>query len=342
MKVTLLGPQRRASGARSAVAELVPQGPVAAVNAGWLEREADTRELDEVLGGRLLNLELHRRWQSLREEDAAFDESQQWLSDSLSELRTAYRLRLLSSLTAVAAVRRQVRDESLRTAAHEDEVAALRTLDEWNLRCGQQLREEAAERVRAGGTEAVDRHRAEVARMLDDSAGLVVTGGHVAILLHLLNLFGVADRLRTGMINTGMINTGMINTSMINTSMINTGMIDFPVIAWSAGAMALSERVVLFHDHPPYGDRPAEVYAAGVGAYSGLVVLPHARRRLRLDDHDHVGLLARRLAPRRAVILNDGARLDLGADGTLPPSAPRLTLAGGVAAEADVVDEAVA
>jgi hypothetical protein len=322
VKVTLLGPQRRASGARSAVAELVPQGPVAAVNAGWLEREADTGELDEVLGGRLLNLELHGRWQSLREEDQAFDESQHWLSDSLLELRTAYRLRLQQALAAVAAVGRQVRDESLRAAAYEDQVDALRALDEWNLSCGRQLREQAADRAEAEHSQALDLHRAEVSRLLDESAGLVVTGGHVAILLHLLQLFGVTDRLRA--------------------MVIDPAMISFPVIAWSAGAMALSERVVLFHDHPPYGDRPAEVYADGVGAYVGTVALPHARRRLRLDDHDHVALLARRLAPRRAVILNDGARLDLGEAGTLPASAPRLTSAGLVATEAELVARVVA
>lgn len=322
MKVTLLGPQRRATGARSAVAELVPEGLVAAVNAGWLEREADTGELDEVLGGRLLNLELHRRWQSLREEDRLFDEGQHWLSDSLSELRTAYRLRLQQALAAVAQVSRQVRGESLRAAAYEDQVGALRALDEWNLSCGQQLREQAADRVEVRDSQALGQHRTEVARLLDDSAGLVVTGGHVAILLHLLQLFGVTDRLRGTMISSAMIN--------------------FPVIAWSAGAMALSERVVLFHDHPAYGHRPAEVYADGVGAYVGTVVLPHARRRLRLDDRDQVALLARRLAPRRAVILNDGARLDLGEDGTLPASAPRLTSAGLVVTEADLVAGAVA
>lgn len=53
MRVTLLGLQRRAAGVRAAVAEILPDGPVAAVNAGWREREGETGELDEVLGGRL-------------------------------------------------------------------------------------------------------------------------------------------------------------------------------------------------------------------------------------------------------------------------------------------------
>ena len=39
MDVTLLGPQRRTAAARAAVRELMPDGPIAAVNAGWQERE---------------------------------------------------------------------------------------------------------------------------------------------------------------------------------------------------------------------------------------------------------------------------------------------------------------
>lgn len=307
MDVTLLGPQRRVTGARSAVAELIPDGPVAAVNAGWLEREADTGELDDVLGGRLVNLELHRRWQTLREDDPDFDANQHRLSDSLSELRTAYRLRLTQALAAVLAVNRQVRDEGVRAGADEDGVAAIRALDEWNLRCGRQLRADATAHIRSSTGDALERHRADVAALLDDSAGLVIAGGHVAILLHLLQLFGIDHRLGSSMIKT-------------------------PLIAWSAGAMALAERVVLFHDHPPFGARPAEVYAHGLGAYSQGVPLPHARRRLRLDDHDHVGLLARRLAPRACLIMNDGARIDLRDGQPLPGSAPRLTAAGLVSA----------
>ena len=46
MDITLLGPQRRVAGARAAVAELIPNGPVATVNAGWRDRETDTTELD--------------------------------------------------------------------------------------------------------------------------------------------------------------------------------------------------------------------------------------------------------------------------------------------------------
>jgi len=82
------------------------------------------------------------------------------------------------------------------------------------------------------------------------------------------------------------------------------------VVAWSAGAMALSERVVLFHDSPPQGAGDPEVLDAGLALCRQLVALPHARERLRLEDPVRVALFARRFAPATCVVLDSGARLD--------------------------------
>ena len=71
MDVTLLGPQRRTAAARAAVRDLMPDGPIAAVSAGWQERESETDELNDVLGGRMRNLGLYRRWQQLITDDPA-------------------------------------------------------------------------------------------------------------------------------------------------------------------------------------------------------------------------------------------------------------------------------
>ena len=48
--------------------------------------------------------------------------------------------------------------------------------------------------------------------------------------------------------------------------------------------MAISERVVLFHDSPPQGPGAAEVLDAGLGLVGDVVVLPQPEFRLRLDD----------------------------------------------------------
>jgi hypothetical protein len=82
------------------------------------------------------------------------------------------------------------------------------------------------------------------------------------------------------------------------------------LIAWSAGAMALSERVVLFHDNPPQGAGNAEILDIGLGYFRGILPLPHARRRLHLDDAGRVILLAQRFQDAHCVALDEGSRLD--------------------------------
>jgi hypothetical protein len=83
------------------------------------------------------------------------------------------------------------------------------------------------------------------------------------------------------------------------------------VIAWSAGAMALTERVLLFHDRAPRGPAHAEFAGSGLGWLSGCVLLPHARRRLRVDDPLRMSELVARVAPARCVVLDDGTRLEV-------------------------------
>ena len=114
--------------------------------------------------------------------------------------------------------------------------------------------------------DVVARQRHELQKLLKNSLALCIAGGHVSILLNRLWLFDVA---------------GLLPKTM-------------PVVAWSAGAMALAERVVLFHDSPPQGRGYAEVLCAGVGLCPGVVPLPHAKKRLQLNDQVRVQLLARR------------------------------------------------
>ncbi|MFP5346877.1 MAG: hypothetical protein ACLGIA_07610, partial [Actinomycetes bacterium] len=88
--------------------------------------------------------------------------------------------------------------------------------------------------------------------------------------------------------------------------------------AWSAGAMALTERVVLFHDEMPDGPSHSELYDEGLGILTGMVLLPHARRRLLVGDRVRMRGLAGRFAPSVCVVLDDGARIDLTKEGKVP------------------------
>ena len=141
-------------------------------------------------------------------------------------------------------------------------------------------------------------HRAAVAAILGEAAALVIAGGHVGVLAEVLHLFNVAAALH---------------------SAAGRG----PVIAWSAGAMALTDRIVLFHDRSPRGPGHPEVYGSGVSLLRGMVLLPHARARLLLDDTPRMAVFARRFSPARCVLLESGTRIELdregGRDATWPP-----------------------
>ena len=70
-----------------------------------------------------------------------------------------------------------------------------------------------------------------------------------------------------------------------------------PVFAWSGGAMAVCDRVVLFHDDPPQGPGASEVLDHGLGLVPDLVSLPQPEERLQLESTDRVRILAQRFAP---------------------------------------------
>ena len=299
MPVTVLGPQRRPT--LEPVARAYGEVRFATVTAGWQEREADDAELDGLLGGRSVNLGLHRRWHDVLDRDSELARAEVNHRAVLDELQELYAIRLDHAVRAVEAVQRSSGRPRTRAAALADAEAALRLLDEQHLRRVGTAQADFDAAWRPLERAAVAAHRAEVAALLAGAGALVVAGGHVGVLLRLLTVFGV------------------------------TGTAAPAVIAWSAGAMALTERVVLF------GPGPAEVYAAGLGLLPGVVLFPHARRRLPVDDPVRLGELARRFAPARCVVLDDGVRVDVGPGGELPPDARVLGADGRLTSPADLV-----
>ena len=296
MRVILLGPQRRPT--VDAVARSLGlgredlDGPVATVTAGWQEREPDDGELTALLGGRAVNLSLYRRWLDVQERDPQYAADGRGLVGTLAELQDLYLLRLDYALRAVYAVqRRAVAGSEVDADAFSEAVAAVRELDDMHLRRVNGVRGEFYARFPPHERAVIAGHREEVAAMLRDSSALVVAGGHVGVLADVLHLFNVA------------------------------AFVGSTVIAWSAGAMALTDRIVLFHDRSPQGPGHPEVYGSGLSVLRDMVLLPHARARLLLDDTPRMEVFARRFAPARCVLLESGTRIELdrgggGGDGT--------------------------
>jgi hypothetical protein len=275
VRAILLGPQRRPT-LEAVVRSLGLPGPFATVTAGWQEREPDDGEMRALLGGRSVGLELYRRWLDVQERDPEYSAASRALADVLAELADLYLLRLDYALQAVYALQRRTSGSALAEA-----VASVRSLDDLHLAQVNEVRGEFFDRLRPHERPVIASHRSAVAGLLDSAAALVVAGGHVGILAEVLHLFNVAALLRS------------------------------PVIAWSAGAMALADRIVLFGDRSAHGPGHPEVYGSGLSVVRDVVLLPHAKARLLLDDVPRMAVFAQRFAPASCVLLETGTRVEL-------------------------------
>lgn len=289
MTAVLLGPQRTPT-VGAVLRSMQVTGPVATITAGWQEREPDDAELDQQLGAPGVNLALRGRWLDVLDRDPDFAAAERRLRGLLDEVQDIYLVRLDHALRAVDAVARRGGNDLLRADALTEAIAAVREVDTRHLRRISDIHAEYYAARPPHERPVIAEHRAAVARMLQEATALVIAGGHVGTLAATLHLFNVAAALHS------------------------------PVIAWSAGAMALTDRIVLFHDRAPQGPGHPELYGAGLGLLPDLVALPHASRRLLLGDPMRMAVFARRFSPARCVLLEAGTRLDI-ADGALPAGA---------------------
>ncbi|RNI19674.1 Type 1 glutamine amidotransferase-like domain-containing protein [Flexivirga caeni] len=300
--IVLLGPQRR-PGLDKVVAGLQLDGPFATITAGWQEREVADSELQEHLGGRAVNLALWSRRQEILDRDPDFAAAHRARQAELSDMQELYQIGVSHTSRAITELREQTeRSSRSREFALRDAEEVLRSLDRRHLERVRDIDAEFYDLTRPHEHPLIAAHRAEVAQVLAQTEAVVIAGGHVAELLDALHLFNV----------------------------VPAGLDRLPIIAWSAGAMVLTERVVLFNDNAIRGPRPPEVYDDGLALLRDTVVLPSAHKRLHMNNTDRMSLLARRFAPALCVPLDPGARVDVPADGALPAGTPVIGTSGGL------------
>ena len=300
--IALLGPQRPTPTVPAVLAALGIEGPVATITAGWEEREAEDDRLGAALGGKSVNLRLHRRSDLAFAEDADLRAAHRAMRDRREELRALYRIRLTYAMDALREIDGLPNEPAVLVPERASALRALVDLDEHFVSGVRRLRGEFEAGVRPFERPALARRRDEIAGALADCPAVAVAGEHLGVLLDLLELFRIRDLLG-----------------------------DRAVVAWSAGAMALGPRVVLFHDRPPQGRGAAEAMDRGLGLYEGFLPLPHAERRLDLHDPNRVAIFVDRFAPLVPIALDEGAWVVF-RDGRLDRTegARRLTAAGEV------------
>lgn len=306
-RAIVLGPQRHVPIVKPALESLglEADAEIAFVSAGWEERENEDGEFREHVGCPVRNLEIWGRVERIFAREPQLLVAMRQRHDALRRAQELYRLRLEGLVGPARALLVHGGDPEMVRPELEGAIAMVKALDEEHLRRIAGLHRQFDDRVQPKRLAAVREHRDEIVEALKGAQALCVAGGHVGVLLHRLDLFDVVESWG-----------------------------DRPIVAWSAGAMALSERIVLFH-HGHWMSAngvDAEVMEAGKVALPGIVPLPHAKKRLDLHDRTSLQLLARRMAPAKCVLLDDGDRLDWdGRQWRMPDGGRALDLDGHVA-----------
>lgn len=300
-EVTILGPQRLKPTISSHVASAGLQDrPLAVVTAGWQEREDEDEELRAELPPHVTNLRLYARWEQALTADPDYFVLHRARQDRLRQLQAVYRERLSPVMKSARALLRRDGPDDLLAPERADAIAMVQALDAHHLTRVREVLDDFEETVGPRDRPVFAQHHGELREIVQGCEAVVLAGGHVAVLLNRLQVFGMGELLASQRL-----------------------------FAWSAGAMVLCERVVLFHDHPPQGAGDAELLGPGLGIARGLVLLPHSKRRLRLSDPARVALMARRFAPACCVPLDEGDALAVSPGeqpaptGVIDASAPR-------------------
>jgi hypothetical protein len=278
--VVLLGAQRFEPSLGAAVTELGVKGKIATITAGWQEREAEDDDLDEHLGGRAINLLLHERGEDVFRRDPELHTAHRKRQETLRHRQDFYRIRLGYELEAQTVIRQRSAPEPILADEASASVEAIRDLDAWHLSKCAAVREAFDTEHSPSTRPAVAEHIAELRAIVRECDAIAIGGGHVATLLNRLELFRILDLVEKRI-----------------------------VFAWCGGAMAISDRVILFHDSPPQGAGVAEVLDAGLGLVPGTVVLPQPEERLRLDDLERVKLMAVRFDPAVCIAMPARSRI---------------------------------
>jgi len=283
--VAVLGQQRFVRTLSSAVAALDVRGRFALVTAGWQEREGEDQELADYLGGNTVNLRLHKRADELFAADPELAEAHRKKQELLRYKQDFYRIRLEHELAANHVIRLRHAPREVLAAEERSSIVAIQQLDAQHLQQGAEIHAEFESTMNLADRPSVKRHREALAELVSGATAVAIAGGHVATLVNRMRLFDLA---------------GMLDGQA--------------VFAWSGGAMAISERVVLFHDNTPEGAVAPEVLDRGLGLLRGVVVLPQPEQRLRLDDRERVQVMARRFAPAKVLAFPTSSHLTLRGD----------------------------
>ena len=261
------------------VGQLHDGGPIAAITCGWRDREDEDQALRNSLGVDLINLQLRRRKQDIFDKDPELAQAHERRQQILRHKQDFYRIRLEAELRAHSLIRSRSAPPQVQAEEQAASLSALQRLDAYHIDDCAAIHQRFEEETNLAARPEVRRHRDEIRELLGRCTSVAISGGHVATIYNRLTFFGLTEALDNHV-----------------------------VFAWSGGAMAISDRIVLYHDSPPQGSGAAEILSLGTGWVPNIVVLAEPEKRLRRDP-ERVGILSARFQPARSLAFPTGAHL---------------------------------
>lgn len=278
----MLGPQSPRANLKNAIDSLSFNGPIVTITAGWRDSEAETDELQAEIGIPIEDLNLYHQAEKIFALEPELHALQRDRRDKLLELQRLYRIRLTPSMAAARRLLREKGEPDLLRLEQRAAISQVRALDRHHVRRISAIHQDFDTRRAALAISGAPTLRQTIQRKVADSALVLIAGGHVAVLINRIRLFRLADVLAQK-----------------------------PIIAWSAGAMVLGERIVLFHDDAPQGKRDAEVLDTGLGIVRNIIPLPHSKSRLDWSNRTRMALFSRRFAPAICCTLDNGSMIQM-------------------------------
>ncbi len=253
---------------------------VAVISAAWQEAEGDIDDIRQRLPHTLSDLRLYGRAEELFNADNTLLQAYRSRQDQLIEQQRLYRLRLRQLTIAAREILRVKGNAAAIAEERRHAISQLRALDRHHLRQVKKIHARFDESIDSLRNDHLGQHVAAIREELEQCDTVLITGGNVVVLINRLRLFGLGHMLRAK-----------------------------HVVGWSAGAMVLCDRIVLFHDRMPQGRREPEVMCEGLGLVPGTVLLPDAQGRLRTREPVRSSLFSRRFAPATCLTLDNESLL---------------------------------
>ena len=253
---------------------------VAVVSAGWQDAEGDIDDVHDIVKRPLVDLRLYQRAEAVLDNEARLGEIYRDRQEQLQELQRLYRVRLRQSMLAARRLLKAEGNPAILKHEQRHAISQQRALDRHHLQRIRDIHNESNSRIAENRPPTLTEHIAEITAILAECETVIIAGGNVAVLLNRLRLFSLGPLLA-----------------------------EKNIVAWSAGAMVLADKVVLFHDNTPEGNRDAEVFDAGLGIVNDVVLLPDAKHRLDLGNKIRTALFSRRFAPSACLTLDSGSLL---------------------------------